>query len=84
MMGVFAEIEKGLISERVKSGLDNAKNKGRKLGRPALTLDKLPNMFFKYYDDYKSGKMKFNEFQRLCEVSKNTMYKYINLMESKK
>ena len=34
MCGVFAEFERGMIRERVVAGLDRAKKKGVKLGRP--------------------------------------------------
>jgi DNA invertase Pin-like site-specific DNA recombinase len=34
MMGVFAEFQRGLIVENVKSGLDRAKARGVQLGRP--------------------------------------------------
>jgi len=34
MMGVFAEFERSMISERVKSGLARTKAKGTRLGRP--------------------------------------------------
>ncbi len=34
MMGVFAEFERSMISERVKAGLARTKAKGTKLGRP--------------------------------------------------
>ena len=33
-MGVFAEFERSMISERVKAGLARTKAKGTKLGRP--------------------------------------------------
>jgi DNA invertase Pin-like site-specific DNA recombinase len=36
MIGAVAQFEKSLISERVKSGLDNARKNGRMLGRPPL------------------------------------------------
>ena len=36
MLGVFAEFERAMISERVKSGLQHARASGRKLGRPRL------------------------------------------------
>jgi len=42
MCAAFSEMERALITERVKAGLDAAHNKGRKGGRPqALTHDKL-------------------------------------------
>lgn len=34
MFGLFAEIERDLLSERTKMGLANARAKGKKLGRP--------------------------------------------------
>ena len=34
MMGVFSELERNIISQRVKSGMDNAKAKGKVIGRP--------------------------------------------------
>ena len=37
MMGVFAEFERSMISERVKAGLARTKAKGIKLGRPKVS-----------------------------------------------
>ena len=34
MCGVFAEFERGILSERVKSGLNRAREEGKTLGRP--------------------------------------------------
>ena len=34
MMGVFAEFERAMIRERVRSGLERAKAQGKRLGRP--------------------------------------------------
>ncbi len=34
MFGLFAEIERDLISERTREGLQNARDKGKSLGRP--------------------------------------------------
>lgn len=52
MMGVFAELERNMISERVKSGMRNAAAKGRKIGRPKTTLDDIPSRFMKSYPLY--------------------------------
>ncbi len=40
MFGLFAEIERDLLSERTKMGLANARAKGKKLGRPEGKLGK--------------------------------------------
>ena len=36
MMGVFAEFERSIIRERVKSGMARAKAQGKRLGKPAV------------------------------------------------
>jgi DNA invertase Pin-like site-specific DNA recombinase len=36
MMGVFAEFERSMIRERVKSGMARAKAQGKRLGKPAV------------------------------------------------
>jgi DNA invertase Pin-like site-specific DNA recombinase len=36
MMGVFAEFERAIIRERVSAGLDKARAKGKRLGRPQV------------------------------------------------
>ena len=40
MMGVFAEFERSMISERVKAGLARTKAKGTKLGRPKVSAER--------------------------------------------
>jgi DNA invertase Pin-like site-specific DNA recombinase len=39
ILGAVAELERGLIVERVKAGLRNARAKGKRLGRPRKVLD---------------------------------------------
>lgn len=36
MLGVFAEFERALIAERTRSGLDRARQRGARLGRPPI------------------------------------------------
>ena len=81
MMGVFAEMERNIISERVKSGMANAREKGSKIGRPETTADKIPSVFMKYYPKYLKGEMNVTELSRLCKMSRTTVYKYIELLK---
>ena len=39
MLGVFAEFERSMIQERVKAGLNRARNAGKTLGRPKIAED---------------------------------------------
>lgn len=81
MMGVFGEIERDLIRERVRSGLRNAQLKGKKLGRPPTNSDNIPAIFYKHYPKYKNGEINKKEFSRLCNLSYPTIYKYLKLIE---
>ena len=83
MMGVFSELERNITSQRVKSGMRNAKSKGKTLGRPRLTTDDIPNVFYKHYAQYKSGFLNKKELSRLCSLSYPTIYKYIKIIEEK-
>jgi len=39
IIGAMAEFERALIQERVKAGLRNAKAKGKRIGRPKVSVD---------------------------------------------
>ena len=82
MMGVFSELERNMISQRVKSGMQNAKAKGKQIGRPAVTADDIPSIFYKHYPKYKIGEINKKEFSRLCNLSYPTIYKYLRIVES--
>ncbi len=81
MSGVFAELELGMIRERVRSGMANAKAKGAKIGRPRVTLDEVPPLFLRHYPAYKSGNLNVSELARVCELSRTTVYKYLQMIE---
>lgn len=81
MMGVFSEMERNIISQRVKSGIDNAKAKGQSIGRPIVTADSIPGIFYKHYPKYKQGEINKKEFSRLCDLSYPTIYKYLSIVE---
>lgn len=83
MMGVFSELERNMISQRVKSGMQNAKAKGKIVGRPKTTSDDIPAIFYKHYPKYKNGEINKKEFSRLCELSYPTIYKYLDIVENK-
>ena len=81
MMGVFSELERNITSERVKSGMRNAKAKGKAIGRPAVTADDIPNVFYKHYPKYKRGELNKKELSRVCSLSYPTIYKYLKMVE---
>lgn len=79
--GVFAELELRIIRDRVRSGMANARAKGRKIGRPQVTVDDIPASFLRHYPAFKAGNMNLSELARICSLSRTTAYKYIGLLE---
>ena len=77
-LSYIADKERDKIELRVREGLQVAKDKGIKLGRPEA---KLPQNFKKYYDRWKSNDITAIEFSKLLSVSRATLYRYINKYE---
>ena len=82
MAGVFSQLELSMIRERVRSGMANAKAKGKQIGRPQTTKDSIPAIFLRHYPAYKSGQLNITELSRVCDLSRTTIYKYISLLEA--
>lgn len=82
MMGVFAEMERNMISSRVKSGMQNAISEGIIVGRPIMTVNNLPTSFLKNYLLYKSKQINLTELARICNKSRQSIYNYIRIYES--
>ena len=80
MAGVFSQLELAMIRARVRSGMANAKAKGKKVGRPQTTKDDIPAVFYKHYPAFSAGKMNLSELARICNLSRPTVYKYLKLI----
>jgi len=81
MAGVFSQLELAMIRARVKSGMENAKAKGKKIGRRPTTKEDIPSSFLKHYAIFMEGKMNVSELARVCGLSRPTVYKYMKMME---
>ncbi len=80
MAGVFAQLELAMIRARVRSGMENARAKGKQVGRRPTTKDDIPAVFYKHYPAFAAGQMNVSEFARVCGLSRPTIYKYLNLI----
>ena len=80
MAGVFSELELSMIRARVRSGMANAKAKGKQIGRKPITKADLPSAFLKHYPLYMNGTMNITELARICGLSRPTIYKYMKMM----
>ena len=80
MAGVFSQLELAMIRARVRSGMENARAKGKPLGRPRTTKDDIPVIFLRHYPTYAAGKMNISELARVCGLSRPTVYKYLRII----
>lgn len=77
MCAAFSEMERELIRERVKAGLDAAHKKGRKGGRPkSLTQTKLDTIL----SLKKSGEFSVNQICTMASISRSVYYRAISEM----
>ncbi len=73
--GAFAELERNLIRERTKAGLDAARARGRKGGRrPSLNQQQIKMML----EVYNAKSTPIFEICNQLGISKKTFYRYID------
>lgn len=78
----IAQQEKEKIHARVMQGLDVAKAKGKKLGRPATGV---PKEFVKEYNKFRSGEygsISVVQFAKLQGIAVSTFYKYAGILKT--
>jgi DNA invertase Pin-like site-specific DNA recombinase len=78
ILTAFAEKERSDIRVRQAEGIEAAKKKGTKFGRP---LKSLPEEWDELYLQWKNGQIKAIEFMELVEMKKSTFYKKVNEYE---
>ena len=74
IMGAFAQLEKNLIRERTRSGLESARARGRQGGRPE-TISR--NKKEEAYKMYVANEKTVDEIATLLGMSRMTLYRYI-------
>ena len=78
---ICCNLELAMIRARVRSGMENARAKGKRIGRPQMTADSIPAAFLRHYPAYKAGRLNVSELAKVCDLSRTTAYKYIGLLE---
>lgn len=74
MMAVFAEFERSIIRERTVAGLEAARARGRKGGRPMTDKKKLD----KAIKLHESGQFTVTQIEEMSGVSKGSLYRELN------
>ena len=80
MMGVFSELERNMISQRVKSGVANARAKGKLIGRPKMNFKDVPQKVKDMYDLFKSGSINKTDYAKIFNISRPTLDKYLKII----
>ena len=74
MMAALAEFERTVIAERTRAGLDAARQRGKKLGRPRLLSEKDLEEARRYLE---SENMQLVDVARSFNVSPRTLSRYL-------
>lgn len=81
MMGVFSELERNMISQRVKSGVANARAKGKIVGRPQLKIKDIPQKVIDNYKLYENNSISKTDYAKICNISRPTLDKYLKIIK---
>lgn len=74
----YAQLERGILSERVRAGLDRARRQGRKLGRPGGTgRDGFREEWAALRPDVLEGRISKHQAARALGVSKSTVLRLL-------
>lgn len=74
IFGALAEFERNLIRERTQAGLEAARARGRKGGRPRILDGKKIELAYQLYD---AKKHTIKEICQILGISKPTIYSYL-------
>jgi len=74
LFAALAEFERNLISERTRAGLDSARARGRKGGRPKALDKEKRKLLIELYDQ---KKIPINTLCKMMGISKPTLYSYL-------
>lgn len=78
IFAALAEFEKDIISERTKAGLEAARARGRKGGRPKGLSKEAKDKAIIAQTLYNQKQMSISQICRHLGIAKSTFYKYIN------
>lgn len=83
ILGAVAEMEREILVDRVREGVEKARRfgtkSGKKIGRPE---PELPQVFEKYYNKMNEGEITKVEMSKLLQASRSTIYRWIELYEN--
>ena len=79
IFGAVAEFERNLIAERTKAGLEGARKRKKKLGRPLGVSQELLEKYQFALHLYKNKNIPINKACKQARISKTSFYRIENL-----
>lgn len=79
LFAALAEFERDIISERTKAGLESARARGRKGGRPKGLSKEAQDKAIIAKSLYDKGDMSVEEICRYLNIARGTLYKYLRV-----
>lgn len=80
VLGTIAEQERETIRRRQAEGIEAAKAKGKKFGRPALEF---PTNWDKVYASWKAGEITAKTAMEMTETKRTSFYKLVGMKMEK-
>ena len=75
IMGAFSQLERNLIRERTRTGLEAARKRGRYGGRPTVHSNEKKELA---YEKFQENKLTVAEIAKTLGMERTTIYRYIN------
>lgn len=80
LLSFIAENERGTIRQRQREGIEAAKQRGVKFGRPRKPL---PENFGQLYEKWILGQISMKEIERQCNFTSTTFYNKVKEIENR-
>lgn len=80
VLGTIAQQERETIRQRQREGIDAAKARGKKLGRPSVTY---PDNWSEVYANWKAGEITAKEAMRQTALKRSSFYKLVSSFSRK-
>jgi DNA invertase Pin-like site-specific DNA recombinase len=77
MFAALAQLERDIIIERTKAGLESARRRGKVLGAPKGISKKNQQKAVLCEEYFRAGKLTVSEICECLEISRATYYKYL-------
>lgn len=78
LLSFVAENERKCIRQRQQEGIEAAKLRGVKFGRPKVQL---PDNFKQIYEKWLAKEISANEAAQMCNIAKATFYRHVNMIK---